>query len=109
MHPGKAIGLVVFGVIICTAGARADLVITLEPKDADLNPIVGEVPVGSGVFVDLLLSVDGDDVPLPDIRNLQFDFAATSSSIELGIFTWEVESSAYGFQIHDLPPPQPHH
>lgn len=85
--------------------AHADLIVTLEPKDADMNQIVGAVPAGTEVFVDILLSAVGDDNPLADLRNLQFDFAATSPGVELGTFTWELDPSAYTFQIIVLPTP----
>ena len=85
--------------------ARADLIVTLEAKDADMNEIVGQVPAGTEVFVDILLTAVGDDNPLSDLRNLQFDFAATSPGIELGTFTWELDPSAYAFQITGLPTP----
>ncbi|UCC30944.1 MAG: hypothetical protein JSU86_01445 [Phycisphaerales bacterium] len=91
--------------LICAPLAYADLIVTLEPKDADMNPIMGGVPAGTEVFVDILLSAVGDDNPLEDLRNLQFDFAATSPGIELGTFTWELDPGAYAFQITELPTP----
>lgn len=98
------VALIAVGVLFVPL-AQADLIVTLEPKDADMNPIVGDIPTGAEVFVDILLSVEGDDNPLADLRNLQFDFAATSPGIELGTFTWEVDPSAYTFQITMLPTP----
>jgi hypothetical protein len=80
-------------------------VVTLEAKDTQMNPITGDVAAGSQVIVDILLSVDGDDNPLADLRGIQLDFAATSSFIQLESFTWEVDSAAYGFQINQLPMP----
>ncbi len=98
------VALIAVGVLFVPL-AQADLIVTLEPNDADMNPIVGDVPAGAEVFVDILLSVEGDDNPLADLRNLQFDFAATSPGIELGTFTWDVDPSAYTFQVTMLPTP----
>ncbi|MCH7704811.1 MAG: hypothetical protein IIB61_06845, partial [Planctomycetes bacterium] len=85
--------------------ARADLIITLQPVDADGTPIAGAVAPGAEVIVDVLISVDGDDNPLADLRMFQFDFAGSSPSIELNSFIWRVDSEAYGFAISDLPVP----
>ena len=104
MHACRVVGFVVFGAAWVTC-ARADLVVTLEAKDAQMNPIAGDVTAGSQVIVDILLSVDGDDNPLADLRGIQLDFAATSSCIQLESFTWEVDSGAYGFQVDQLPMP----
>ena len=85
--------------------ARADLIITLQPVDADGTPIAGAVAPGAEVIVDVLISVDGDDNPLADLRMFQFDFAGTSPSIELNGFTWHVDPEGYGLASSDLPAP----
>ncbi len=99
------IGFAAMAAGLVTGSARADLIVTLEAKDVDGNPIVGEIDVGSEVFVDILLSVDGDDVPLPDVRSLQFDFGASASSLDLAGFLWEVDPVFYGFMADALPTP----
>lgn len=81
--------------------ARADLIITLQPVDADGTPIAGAVAPGAEVIVDVLISVDGDDNPLADLRMFQFDFADSSASIELDSFTWHVDPQAYPFPLPD--------
>ena len=85
--------------------ARADLIITLQPVDADGTPIAGAVAPGAEVIVDVLISVDDDDNPLADLRMFQFDFAVTSPSIELDSFTWHVDPEGYGLASSDLPVP----
>jgi hypothetical protein len=87
------------------AAARADLIITLEAADVDGSPIVGGVPAGSVLSIDILLSVDGEDNPTADFRSLQFDFAATSSTIEVNTFAWAVDPDAYSFSVETLPTP----
>ncbi len=91
------LGLVAIGTLLA-AQVRADVVITLQPADAQMNPIAGSVAPGTPVAVDILLAADGDDVPLDDVRLFQFDFGATSTTIQLGDFTWLVDASAYAFQ-----------
>ena len=90
---------------LATTPARADLIVNLAPQDASMNPIEGDVPVNGQVFVDILLSVDGDDNPLADLRGLIFDFAATDSAIVLGAFTWDVDPIAYSFRTDAMPAP----
>lgn len=87
------------------SAARADLIITLQPVDADGMPIAATVAPGAEVAVDVLISVDGDDNPLADLRMFQFDFADSSPSIELNSFTWHVDPQGYGLAFPDLPVP----
>jgi hypothetical protein len=94
---GSLAGVVVWG-------ARADVTVTLRPFDASGAPISGPVPEGATVAVDILVSAGGNDAPLEDVRLFQFDFAATSPTIELGPLTWEVGTDAYGFQSVLSPP-----
>jgi len=77
--------------LILAGSASADLVVTLQARDALGLPIAGSVVGGTRVFVDVSVSVDGDDDPLLDLRLLQFDFAGTDSTIALESFTWELE------------------
>lgn len=83
---------------IAAWGARADVTVTLRPFDTNGVPISDAVPEGARAVVHLLVSAGGTDAPLEDVRLFQFDFSATSPTIELGLFTWEVDTSAYGFQ-----------
>lgn len=85
--------------------ARGDLIVTLAAKDAEMNPVSGSVLAGSRLTVDLLLSVDGADNPLTELRGLGFDFGVNDAAISLGTFTWLVEAAGYGFQINELPTP----
>ena len=100
----SSVGLLGVGMGLAAA-ARADLIVTLQVKDADGSPIVGGVPAGSVHSIDILLSVDGDNNPTGDFRNLQFDFAATSPTIEVNTFAWTVDPGAYGFFRETLPTP----
>ncbi len=93
---------------LAVSPVAADLVITLEPKDADMNPITGPVDPGTQVVVDVLLSVTADDNPAADLRGLQFDFAATSAAIEVSEFTWLLDpgiSDDFYLQFDILPVP----
>jgi hypothetical protein len=104
MFRRSIIASVVVGAV-CASSARADLIITLEARDESQNPIVGDVAPGTQVFVDILLSVNGDDNPLPDVRLIQFDFSASSPLIQRDAFTWTVDPAGYGFQIDTFPTP----
>lgn len=97
MRRSIGLGLVAIGTILA-AHVRGDVVVTLRPVDAQMNPIAGGVAPGTPVVVDIMLAADGDDVPLADVRMLQFDFGATGTAIQLGDFTWLVDTSAYAFQ-----------
>ncbi len=79
-------------VVALTSPAPANIIITLDPLDEEDNPITGSVPTGTLVFVDILLSVDPEDSPLVDVRQLRFDFSETNSTLELGEFTWTFDS-----------------
>ncbi len=86
-----------------TALACADIIVTLVPQDDNTN-----VPAGATVPVDILLSVDGDDSPLVDLRLMQFDFADTSDSITLSGFVWQIDlpnGSEFYFQSVTFPSP----
>lgn len=91
------IGLAAIGAILAT-GVRADVIVTLKPMDTDMNPIVGNVPAGATVIVDILVSTDDGEGRVEDVQLFQFDFGATGPAIELGTFTWFVDTSAYGFR-----------
>jgi len=88
------------------AGAiRADLIVTLEPRDEDGAEIDGPIPAGSLVEVDVLLSIEEDDDPVVDLRDLQFDFAATDEGIDIETFSWRVDQDAYDLRSESLPAP----
>ncbi len=88
---------------------HGNIIITLEAFDADGNPIEDALPAGSEIFVDILLSVDEEDDPLLDLRSIHFDFGATTSTIVLSNFRWDlppgVEDSSYS-QLETLPEPR---
>ena len=104
MFRRTGLGFVVVTAILA-ATSRADLIVTLEPKDTDGEPITGEIEAGAEVVVDILISVDGDDVPLADLVSLQFDFGASSPALEIGQFVWDLDSAVYGLLISTLPAP----
>ncbi len=68
--------------------APANVVITLEARDAEGELIEGEVPARSTVSVDVLLSVDEEDDPLLNIRDVQLDFEGTTVGLVLANFQW---------------------
>ncbi|MDO8631322.1 MAG: thrombospondin type 3 repeat-containing protein [Phycisphaerales bacterium] len=82
---------------IFAATADAGLTIILEARDANGAPLASPVAAGTTAQIDILLSVDGADDPLPDLRHLRFDFLATSPGISVGAFAWKVSSNAYIF------------
>ena len=108
MYRHLIVGLIVL-LWLAVSQVAADLVITLEPKDADMNPIAGPVDPGTQVVVDILLSVTDDDSPLADLRGLGFDFTATSPGIEVSEFTWLLDQAISDdllyFQDPTLPVP----
>ena len=104
MFRRTGLGLVVATAIL-TAASHADLIVTLEPKDSDGNPVTGDVAAGAQVVVDVLVSVDGEDNPLADLRLLQLDFGASSPALELDQFLWDLDSTVYGLRISTLPTP----
>ncbi len=91
------------------ASLRAQVIVTLTARDLDGNALVSEaIPPGSAVSVDILLAVGGDDVPLADVRLIQFDFSATSPELVLGQFTWRLEpgiSDGSYLRFSELPRP----
>ena len=98
------IGFATIGAILAT-GARADVIVTLKPMDTDMNPIVGSVPAGATVIVDILVSTDGDEGRVEDVQLFQFDFGATSPAIELGAFTWLIDPDAYPLRLGPMGTP----
>ena len=76
---------------LASAG-RAELIVTLDPKDSEMSPIPETVDAGTDVYVDVLLAVAGDDPPPEDLRTLAFDFRASNSAISLEKFTWTFDS-----------------
>jgi hypothetical protein len=97
-------------VFIMTAGlaameARSDVIVSLEATGVGGEPVFGPVPAGSELVIRVLLSVDGADVPLPDVRSLQFDFGSTAPALDLADFAWDVDPALYGFMTAGLPTP----
>jgi len=103
------VGLLVLASFAAAPGARGNIVITLAAADAAGNAIADPVPAGTKVFVDISLSVDDEDNPLLDLRSIQFDFQATTTTIVLSNFQWElppgVDPSSYSSFVA-LPQPR---
>ncbi len=70
----------------------ANVIITLEPVSKEMDPTTGGVPTATQVTVNILLSADGVDSPLLDVRQMRFDFSKTSSTLKLGEFRWTFDS-----------------
>lgn len=94
---GYALTAGVFG-----AAAGADLILTLEPKDLELNPISGSVPAGTRILVDVLISVDAQDEAGLVINVFDLTFDASSETIVVDSFSFLADLSAYLFQSSDL-------
>lgn len=77
------------------AAADAGLTISLEARDANGAPLASQVAAGTTAQIDILLSADSADDPLPNLRHLRFDFLATSPGISVGAFAWRVNSNVY--------------
>ena len=91
----------VFSVLLGFAAAMpasAEVVITLAPKDLEGRAIRGPVAPGTEVSVDILVSTPPTADPIVDVRLFQFDFGASSPTLELGLFKWDVSQVGYGFQ-----------
>ncbi len=105
----RVVPLLVLCLSICAAAARGNIIITLAATDADGNAIAAPVPAGTKVFVDVSLSVDDKDNPLLDLRSIQLDFGATTATIVLSNFQWElppgVDPSSYSSFVA-LPQPR---
>lgn len=88
--------------------AHADIIVTLTPLQADGTPVQGVVVAGSRILVDVLLSVDGADDPLENVRDVILDLAGTSQGIQIDRFAWTLDSlqndSLYTL-THVLPTP----
>lgn len=89
------VGLIAAALAVPAVG---DVVISLRPIEAAPQPVADGVPAGSKVTVEVLVSADGSDVPLRDVRLLQFDLGATSPSLKLGHFSWLVPARGYGYR-----------
>ncbi len=85
--------------------ARADVVVTLEARNALGQLVNNPVDSGTDLIVDILLSVDATDDPLVDVRAVQFDFGATDDGITLGTFAWRLDTTTYALQSSALPTP----
>ena len=86
-------------------GVRADLIITLQARDAFGQPISTTVAPGTTVSLAILLSVDGVDDPLVDVRGLQFDFSVLATGIEVSSFVWALNAGTFGLATSSLPIP----
>ena len=100
---------VALGLFAVALPLRANIVITLGARDAEGTVVEGAVAAGTKVFVDISLSVDEEDDPLLDLRSIQFDFRATTSTIVLSNFAWDlppgVDETSYS-QFDALPQPR---
>ncbi|HNQ23771.1 MAG TPA: hypothetical protein PKK06_11815 [Phycisphaerae bacterium] len=73
---------------LLTTTVRADVVISLQPVDANGDPVTFPVVAGTEVSVEILVSVDGEHNPLRDVRLFQFDLRNTSEKITTKSFEW---------------------
>ncbi len=93
----RAVFSVLLGIAVVMP-ASAEVVITLVPKDLEGRIIRGPVAPGTEVSVDILVSTPPSADPIVDVRLFQFDFGASSPTLELGLFKWDVSQIGYGFQ-----------
>ena len=79
------------------SGAWAEVTVTLVVRGADpvVEPVA--VAVGSSVLVDLYLAVDESRDPFSDVTLLQFDFSATTDTLDLQSFEWAVSVDSFLF------------
>jgi len=95
--------------IAITQLSSANIVVTLTAKNAGGVLIEDPVAPRTRVYVDIALSVDEEDDPLLNLRSIQFDFLATTSTIVLGNFAWDlppgVDETSYS-QFAILPQPR---
>jgi hypothetical protein len=100
---------VAFCLFAIPSSAPANVVITLEARDAAGELIAGEVLPRTTIFVDVLLSVDAEDDPLLDVQDVLFDFEATTTALVLSDFRWVlplgVDPVTYG-RAENLPRPR---
>ena len=101
--------LLVFIGALLPAHADANVIITLNLRDAEGVDLSGAVVSGSTVYGELLLAVEGEDDPLQDVRLIQFDFTNTSESLTVQEFEWTFdpgEGRDMYFMSSELPMPQ---
>jgi len=91
--------------LIAAVSARANLIVTFAARDNLGRDVTGDVVPGSKLEIDILLSVDGDDDPLSDVRSIALDFSESDPMLVLDAITWQVDQAAYGFLVTDLPKP----
>jgi len=72
--------------------ATADVVVTLSATDLSGATVTGPIERGAQLTVDVLLSVDGADDPLPSVRGIQLDLSNTSESIATSDFAWMLDT-----------------
>ena len=107
--PRCVVGMLLLASLSTPSDARGNIVITLQSKNAQGVLIESPVAPGTRVFVDISLSVDEEDDPLLDLRSIQFDFGATTSTVVLSDFAWDlppgVDETSYS-QFDALPQPR---
>lgn len=87
MKPRSTFNIVLTGIaLLISSAARADVVVTLAPQNDQTN-----VAPGATLLVDVLLSVDARDNPLPHIRLIQLDFGDTDDSLVVETIEWNFE------------------
>ncbi len=99
----RAILRFVLVISLLASAADADVIITLEARDANGALLPTQVPAGTRAHVTALLYADGRDNPLPDVRLIQFDFSLTNSGIEVDSFVWLVDRTPYSEEFLWLP------
>lgn len=78
-------------VAVFPAVTLGNIVITLQPTEASALPAAP----GAQLEIQVLLSVDGDDNPLDELRLIQFAFDGSDEALEIGAFTWSIDTSLY--------------
>jgi len=96
---GAAVLVLPFG------AARGDILVSLEARDAGGAVVTGSVAQGTALTVEVLLAVDEEHDPLPDVRAIEFDFGGSAAGLALSDFSWLLNTSAYPVQLTSLPRP----
>jgi len=91
--------------LLAAVSARANLIVTFAARDNLGRDVTGDVVPGSKLEIDLLLSVDGDDDPLSDVRGIRFDFSDSDTMLVFDAINWQVDQALYGFLVSSFPRP----
>ena len=95
-----------FGVsFLIASAAPAEIAVSLRALDVMGNPVSGPVAAGSQLTIEVRIAATGDDTAIPDIRDFVLDFSASTDTLGLIAFAWEIDATAYAFQANSLPSP----